>query len=301
MNQTFVNAAVRDCGGAAASRSPWPHERRSRFVDAAGVRWHVQTLGKGDPLLLIHGTGSSLLSWRGLAPLLAKSFEVTSFDLPGHGQSGPLQPETMSLAATSAAVGALLRALAIEPKAVVGHSAGMAIAVSMACSKIVTPDDLIGFNAALLPYRGALAGPFSGLAKLFASLPFLPSIAARRARDRAAVERLLSSTGSTLSDDGIRLYQQLFTNERHVRATLSMMANWELGSLLDGIESLRSRIHLIVADGDNAVSPNEATVLRQRYPRIDVSCMRGLGHLAHEERPQEAADLINRIVASGDG
>ena len=36
----------------------------SRFVEAAGLRWHVQILGNGPTLLLVHGTGASTHSWR---------------------------------------------------------------------------------------------------------------------------------------------------------------------------------------------------------------------------------------------
>jgi magnesium chelatase accessory protein len=36
----------------------WPNREASGFVEAAGSRWHVQKMGQGPPLLLIHGTGA---------------------------------------------------------------------------------------------------------------------------------------------------------------------------------------------------------------------------------------------------
>ncbi len=55
------------------------------------IRWHVQRMGEGPPLLLIHGTGAATHSWRGLMPMLARHFTVIAPDLPGHGftQSPP--------------------------------------------------------------------------------------------------------------------------------------------------------------------------------------------------------------------
>ena len=63
----------------------WPLREASRFVEAGGLRWHVQTLGEGPPALLIHGTAGATHSWRGLAPLLARDFRLVAPDLPGHG------------------------------------------------------------------------------------------------------------------------------------------------------------------------------------------------------------------------
>ena len=49
----------------------WPHRHSSIFVHAAGLRWHVQQMGRGPVVLLIHGTSAATHSFRGLAPLLA--------------------------------------------------------------------------------------------------------------------------------------------------------------------------------------------------------------------------------------
>lgn len=48
--------------------------------------WHEIT-GNGEPLLLIHGMGSSHDAWKLITPELAKRFEVITLDLPGHGES----------------------------------------------------------------------------------------------------------------------------------------------------------------------------------------------------------------------
>ena len=37
----------------------WPNREHSRFVTAAGLRWHVQVAGQGPDLLLVHGTAAA--------------------------------------------------------------------------------------------------------------------------------------------------------------------------------------------------------------------------------------------------
>lgn len=48
---------------------------------------HVETHGKGEPLLLIHGWGMHGGVWDNLVPRLAELFQVLVVDLPGHGRS----------------------------------------------------------------------------------------------------------------------------------------------------------------------------------------------------------------------
>jgi pimeloyl-ACP methyl ester carboxylesterase len=43
--------------------------------------------GSGEPLMLIHGTGSSRFAWRPVARLLSAHHELILVDLPGHGRS----------------------------------------------------------------------------------------------------------------------------------------------------------------------------------------------------------------------
>ena len=50
----------------------WPNSAASRFVAAGGLTWHVQDIGSGPVLLLVHGTGASTHSWRKLVARLQK-------------------------------------------------------------------------------------------------------------------------------------------------------------------------------------------------------------------------------------
>ncbi|HEY4975216.1 MAG TPA: alpha/beta fold hydrolase BchO, partial [Steroidobacteraceae bacterium] len=209
----------------------WPLRESSRFVDAGGLRWHVQQLGVGPALLLIHGTGSSAHSWHRLAPLLAQRWSVTAFDLPGHGFTRGAPALGMSLDGMSGAVGALLQALALSPQLVIGHSAGAAIAVRMALDRQFSPRMLISLNGALLPFDRRHELMFAPLARLLASLPFTPRVFAWRARDRGAVERLIASTGSRLDRADVDRYWRLVRSPGHIAGVLRMMAQWKLDSL----------------------------------------------------------------------
>src|ERR1700750_2084371 len=60
----------------------------SQFVDVAGMKVHLRDEGPRDdpsPVILIHGTGSSLHAWEGWVPALKEGRRIITFDLPGFG------------------------------------------------------------------------------------------------------------------------------------------------------------------------------------------------------------------------
>ncbi|QIK38695.1 alpha/beta fold hydrolase [Caldichromatium japonicum] len=276
----------------------WPNRSASAFISVGGVRWHVQRLGQGPCLLLLHGTGASTHSWRDLAPLLAKVFTIIAPDLPGHGFTTAPSPTQMTLPGMAALVGALLKALAVQPDLVLGHSAGAAIAIQARLDNHLAPRGIISLNGALLPWRGLPGHLFTPAAKLFATNSLVARWFAWRARDRRVIERLIASTGSTLDARGAELYQRLIQHPAHVWAALSMMANWDLGLMEQGLPRLDTPLFLIVGLNDTTVSPREARRVRTSCrPDAELFELPGLGHLAHEEQPQAVAALVKRIAA----
>lgn len=306
----------------------WPNHDASRFVSAAGLRWHVQQCGDGPGLLLLHGTGASTHSFRDLLRPLAADFTVVAVDLPGHGFSGtasgtatgtaasmigspagggfgfagpPAVPDRLlTLPGMARALAAVLAVLDVPPVLVVGHSAGAAVLVQMALDALVRPVRIVALNGALLPFRGVAGTLFSPLARLMARNRLVPRLLAWRAVDRLLVERLLWGTGSALDDDGIGLYARLLRSPGHVAAALGMMANWDLPALERRLPQLTVPLTLMAADNDRTVSPADARAVARRVPGAAVEAIPGLGHLAHEQQPMLIVDRLLDL-ARGDG
>lgn len=283
----------------------WPHREASRFIEAGGVRWHVQTMSSPraaftsrHALLLVHGTGASTHSWRGLMKRLSLSFDVVAPDLPGHGFSGEPRAKNYSLPGMAAALGDLLNALGVKPACAVGHSAGAAILARMCLDELIAPQQIVSVNGALLPLNGLAGELFSPLAKVFASSAIVPRLFSWRAADPNVLDRLLRSTGSHVDDEGRRLYGTLVRNPHHAGAALEMMAQWDLWTLardLPQIADRRCALTLVVGGNDRTVSPGEAARIRKILPAARLVSMPGLGHLAHEERPEKLCDLLESL------
>jgi magnesium chelatase accessory protein len=275
----------------ATDGADWPNREASRFVEAAGLRWHVQVMGEGPALLLLHGTGASTHSWRDVMPRLAAHFTVVAPDLPGHAFSNPVPKQSLSLPGMAAAVAMLLKELKLSPVRAAGHSAGAAILVRMAVERLFAPADIVSFNGAFFPVSGVAGQFFSPLAKAVAGASLIQRMFARMA-DQKAVDRLLRDTGSVLDAEGIALYQTLFSNEGHVAGTLGMMAAWDLHWVSQDLRNLPLPLYLVRALKDRTIKPSDAEKVAKLAPKASIIDMPGLGHLAHEEDPASAAAII---------
>lgn len=276
----------------------WPNRESSRFVLAGGLRWHVQVMGRGPALLLLHGTGAATHSWRDLAPMLANDFTVIAPDLPGHGFTAMPAAKGLSLPGMAALVQALLQELNCEPQVVVGHSAGAAILVRLCLDHAIEPRKIVALNGALLPIGGLAGRMFSPMAKFLARLERVPHFFARCAESPSMVPRLLRDTGSRLDAAGTEFYSRLARSPGHVAAALGMMAEWDLDTLRRDLRRLQTSLHLVVGGADSTIPPSDAFRIRTLVPNAEVTYLRGLGHLAHEEAPAQIAALIRKLAES---
>jgi len=289
-----TQAAEGDRPAPAGFPADWPQRHLSRFVEAAGLRWHVQCAVEGDApvLLLLHGTGAASSSWRDLLPLLATRFTVVAPDLPGHGFTSAMPDGAIGLAAAARVIAALLRTLNLAPDFIVGHSAGAAISAQMAMSETPQVRRLAWLGGALRPLDG-FAGRFGApLARALSRNALVPRLAAWRADDDAAVRRFLGATGSTLDPAGVAVYRALLRRPGHIAGALAMMGGWDLAPLQEALPSLAQEVLVAHGERDRTVPPSQSRELVRHLRHARLALMPGLGHLAHEEKPAEVAEML---------
>ena len=283
----------------AAYKNTWPHASHSRFVEMPGQRWHVQIMGQGPVLLLLHGTGASTHSWRDMAPLLAQHYTVVMPDLPGHAFTTLHAKHAPSLPNMSADVRRLLAHLEMWPVAILGHSAGAAVAAHLSLGSECLPPVVVGLNPAWLPQPGAAQWLFAPTAKLMALNPYSGRLVANHLAKPWVVAKLLASTGSQLTQDGVDYYSRLVASPTHVHGVLSMMAAWNLNTLNNRLPQL-SPVLLHVGENDQTVPVSLAHEAKRLIPGADLILKPGLGHLAHEEQAQStAAEIIHWLKQKG--
>jgi pimeloyl-ACP methyl ester carboxylesterase len=143
-----------------------------------------EEVGEGVPILLIHPAGATASTWGSAADELARIGRVIMYDRRGYARSGGEPVRSMSAHTSDAA--ALLETLRAPPAAVVGTSAGAAIAVDLAVRR---PDLVRVVIAHEFPWRFSRHLPTASQIVALAKIESL----ALRGRQSDAAEVLLRS------------------------------------------------------------------------------------------------------------
>src|SRR5215218_7951709 len=116
------------------------------MITLNGLDVFYETRGSGDPVLLVHGLGSSTEDWEPQVDALAREFTVVAYDVRGHGRTGkPGGRYTVSQFADDAA--ALIAALGLGPVHVIGLSMGGMIAFQLAADHPALVRSLVIVNS----------------------------------------------------------------------------------------------------------------------------------------------------------
>lgn len=273
----------------------WPHAAHSRFVLCKPHRWHVQEMGQGPLLLLIHGAGGGTQSWRHLMPLLAQTHRVIAVDLPGQGFTKSGAGQRLGLAPMAQDLTGLCTDQDWRPDAIIGHSAGAAIALEMTRHMSPAPP-VIGINAALGNFKGLAGLVFPVMAKALAMTPWVARFFTASTSREGSVTRLIEGTGSKLPSEDLQWYRALINDEGHVNGTLGMMAQWNLDPLLRALPQHPAKTLLISSDADKTVPPRTSVDAAAKMADATALSLPGLGHLAHEEDAEAICAAISSFL-----
>lgn len=273
----------------------WPLRNHSRLIRCRPHVWHAQVVGHGPDVLLLHGAAASGHSFHKLMAHLP-GYRLIAPDLPGQGYSRAGGHLRLGLDAMADDLVTLCGDQDWRPMAIIGHSAGAAVALRMAEIMPRPPHAVVGINAALGPFDGFAGWLFPKLARAMATGPFAAAVVTKLSSSRAQVSRLLTGMGSPLDAEGVEMYRRLVSRTTHIEGTLGMMAQWQLEPLLERLPQITVPTLLITAAGDKAVPTRVSAEAAARMPRAQHVALKRWGHLVHEEAPEEVAELILRFL-----
>jgi len=133
-----------------SARQDAPSPGDSHFLTVRGIRVRYASVGRGKPLLLLHGWGSSLDAFADLTQDLGRFFRVTAFDFPGHGSSD-LPATTWTVDDFVELTLELMADLGIARPSVVAHSFGGRVAIKLAAARPDAVDRLVLVDSAGVP------------------------------------------------------------------------------------------------------------------------------------------------------
>jgi pimeloyl-ACP methyl ester carboxylesterase len=239
-----------------------------------GIDLHYDISGRGQPLLFIHGLGSSGRDWHEQASFFSRHFQVVTFDLRGHGQSEkPPGPYSMPLFASDTA--RLLAVLGLAPAHVVGISLGGMVALQLAADSPATVRSLVIVNAGSEFVVRTLQERWQVIMRLLTvrllGMRRLGEILAKRLFPKAGQAGLRQLFATRWAENDPRAYL----------AALRALVGWSVTARLDGIDMPTL---IVAADQDyTPLAVKEACVARM--PRAELVVIRDSRHATPVEHP----------------
>lgn len=97
------------------------------------VAYHVEVVGQGEPLLLLHGFTGNVDTWSFLVPMLREHYQLIMVDIIGHGQTdSPTEVQAYAIEQVAADLVSILEKLDVSTAYVLGYSMGGRLALSLA-------------------------------------------------------------------------------------------------------------------------------------------------------------------------
>jgi len=249
--------------------------------DASGLAY--ASVGCGPPVVVLHGFSADRHMWDALVPHWRGTFRLLLVDLPSHGASAP----STTRDDPAAAVLAILDAQRIERVAVIGHSAGAALAVALA---LRAPDRV----AALVLLSPSIDG-LQTRARVDLSV-----VAARvRAHDRAGAAEAWLSTPvmrTTLAARDDSAFRAMIRRNAGVWDVNASRPAPPPDSAASRIAALRTPILLAVGGDDPSGSVEVADVIQHAHPAAALRRLDGRSHWFPLEVPRVVADFTTTFL-----
>lgn len=270
-----------------------------RFVNIDGINVHYIDAGEGPPVLLLHGLGTSLVTWqRNIGPLVEGGYRVLALDLPGHGDSD--KPRSLSYDPVNGArlVHQFLRARGVAQAAVVGNSAGGLIGGLFG---IAHPEQV---NRMVLVASGGLGRQVCWYLRI-ASLPgvgeFLYHSGIHKSIDVS--NHIFFQKPAFLSEvlpEMHRVRNQPGSRHAAIRAVRSSINFFGLRKQLHILQRLSQlSIPLLTVWGaeDQIIPAAHAREVVKAVPSSIVRILPQCGHWPHMEKAEEFNDLLVRFFS----
>lgn len=261
------------------------------FVEVGDLTVYTERAGEGDPvIILLHGYGASVYSWRGVMPALAEYGTVIAYDRPAFGfTERPLPAEWKGAAspyrdsAQPELLVGLMDELGIQQAVLVGHSAGGRVAVLTA---LTYPERV----SALVLVDPAVYGEMSpGWLQALSGFP--------------QVDRLAPFLMRSIQDKGVGIiYRAWHDPERVTEEVVAAykeplkLASWDRAlweyskvagdaSVEDRLGELNLPVLVVTGDDDRVVPAEESIQAAADIPGAKLAVFPDCGHVPNEECP----------------
>jgi 3-oxoadipate enol-lactonase len=259
---------------------------RARCKDIVAAWFEV---GRGEPLILIHGLADDHRAWRRALPDLLLRHRVLMYDLRGHGGTSLGNPDG-TLTQLGADLASFMEAIGVDKADVAGFSLGGTIAMRMAIDHPEKVERLV--LVATSSRVGRSAAEWYGRRVEMVEQKD-PELRATMDRDTADVYAQVPSE----LDDGLLIRRQSTADPRGYGNACAAMAALNAAPLDPELGRISAPTLIVASELDRHCPPKAAEIIAAGINGSRMEVMPGAGHPIPVEKPRELAGSMNSFLA----
>ena len=256
-------------------------------------RQYLTQKNNSPNLILIHGFGNNLHSWRSITPLLSEHYNIFALDLLGFGLSEKPIDYDYSNANQAKTIGKFADALKLESFIVGGHSLGGAIGLHVAKNNKKTKG-LILFNPGIINTGVPEFARYINLIFPFAR------VSAKQFANRAFREQFLKHSYYNPSIVNEQVMDEIMIGsktEDYLQGTSSMLGKFYDANEAELMNQVNTPTLIVFGIEDRNKSMEEALQLKTGFKNSKLQLIKDAGHYVHEESPALVSESVIREMS----
>lgn len=267
----------------------------SKFITLSdGATAHYRDRGNpaGVPVVLLHGSNSSLFTWEGWIPTLAGKYRIITVDLPGHGLTGRIPGDDYSPASMEQFVDRFTSAIGVNQFVIGGNSMGGELAARMALDE---PDHVLGLI--LVDAAGVTVPNLQQNLPLGFTLARMPVIKylllwfTPKSLVREGLEKAYSNP-HRVTDAEVDLTWRLLRHRGNRLATLKRFSLPDARPLNTRIGHLTLPTLVLWGEDDQLLPLDMGKIYAGNIAGSQAVYFPHVGHLPQEEAPEKSAAVV---------
>jgi pimeloyl-ACP methyl ester carboxylesterase len=241
-------------------------------------------VGKGEAIILIHGTGASLHTWEKWIDILSPGYRVISFDLPGFGLTGPDPNHNYQISRYTAILDSLMVKLKVDSFHIAGNSLGGLVAwhyTTQFPQKILT---LNLIDAAGLPQPGKKPPFIFQLAKLPVLSTLLQKVTPKSIIEKSMLD--VYKNDLLVTEKLIDRYFELSLREGNRTAFVKRMSQLNEKLVVSDLKNITVPVLIQWGKDDRWIPLANAFEFQKLIPNAEL-IIYDSGHVPMEENPKE--------------
>lgn len=269
----------------------------SKFWKHDGMSVHYRDQGNRQdslPLVLIHGTSSSLHTWEAMVQEMKGKHRLVSLDLPGFGLTGPKANAYYSYAYYAEFLQAFMQHLGLKKVVLVGNSLGGSIAWHMALAKPELVARMVLMDAGGYPMEGKP----SSLGFWLASTPVISQLmlyATPKFLIRKSLEGIYADPAQ-ITEERVQWLQDMAVRAGNRAALLHMFQHPRI-SQHEAIKRIQTPTLIVWGEEDQLIDVKNAYRFKVDLKNSQLVVLKNIGHVPSDECPKELAKLLENYLA----